>query len=140
MADLLACRQRWSLFQNAVRDDGWFVVAARLDDDRVVDLLRNGATADWESYRKPQYIYARFPNHRWRKYYRNLVGERWAVSREPLLQYLANRWQGAHPGEGKIRTVELHYMQEIGGDLGEEDRFQQRFLETLELDGSADDA
>ena len=106
-------------------------MAARLDDDRVIDLLRDGAPADWDSYRKPNLVYARFPNHRWRKYYRNLVSDRSIIYREPLLRYLVRQWERAHPQEARIATVELQYMQELGDDVGEENRFQQRFLQTL---------
>jgi len=133
VADVLGLRQKWSMFQSPMRDDGWYVVVARLEDGRAIDLLRDGAPADWDSYRKPKWIYRRFPNHRWRKYYRNLVSESHARYRESLCRYLANLWQQTHLDEGRVVSVELHYMQELSSEPGEEDRFQQRFLHTLDL-------
>jgi hypothetical protein len=123
--------QKWNLFQNPMDDDGWYVVVAHLDDGRDIDLLRDGAPADWDSYRKPRSISSRFPNHRWRKYYRNILAESAARYREPLCRYLAASWQRQHPQDGRIVSVELQYMQEMGEGPDEDDRFQQRFLQTV---------
>jgi hypothetical protein len=137
VADVLGLRQKWNLFQRPMNNDGWYVGLARLDDGRAIDLLRGGAPADWDSYRKPPAIYRRCRNHRWRKYYRGLLSESLAEYREPLCRYLADRWQQSHTGQNRIETVELQYMQEIGTDAQEEDRFQQRFLCTLVLQDDA---
>jgi hypothetical protein len=130
VADVMNCRQKWNLFQSPMRNDGWYVVAAHLDDGTTIDLLRGGAPADWDSYRKPKFIYRRFPNHRWRKYYRNLLSDRFAAYRQPLCRYLATHWEAEHPSGARIESVELQYMQEVGADPAEDDRFQQRFLST----------
>jgi hypothetical protein len=115
------------MFANPLKYDGWFVVVARLSDGRVVDLLRNGQAADWDSYTKPERIYRRYPNHRWRKLYRHLATGRASYLAPSLCRYLASDWNRSHP-EAAADTVELHYMQQLGNDPDERDGFMQRIL------------
>jgi hypothetical protein len=127
MADLALVRQKWSMFANPTNRDGWYVVVARLRDGRVVDLLRDGKPADWDSFRKPKYIYRRSPNHRWRKLYRNLSSGRVDAFLAPLARYLAHQWNRSQSASAQVATIELHFMEQIGLPH-EQDRFMQRLL------------
>ena len=124
----LLLRQKWSLFSYPLKNDGWYVAVGRLSDDQPIDLLRGGLPADWSSYKKPQYIYRRSPNHRWRKMYRRLVSDQYQRYRDPLCRYLGENWNRLHP-EAQIHSIELHFMEELGKD----DRYQQRFFSSIEL-------
>ena len=129
VGNLLVLRQKWSLFSRPMKNDGWYVAVGRLQDGEAIDLLRDGLPADWDSYEKPKYIYRRSPNHRWRKMYRRLVSDRYKRYRDPLCRYLGEHWNATHP-EAQITSIELHFMEE----MGEDDRYQQRFFSTIELD------
>jgi hypothetical protein len=129
VGNLLVLRQKWSLFSRPMNNDGWYVVVGRLHDGEAIDLLRNGLPADWDSYEKPKYIYRRSPNHRWRKMYRRLVSDRYRRYRDPVCRYLGEHWNETHP-EAQISSIELHFMEE----MGEDDRYQQNFFSTIELD------
>ena len=133
LANVLMLKQKWSMFTSPPSRDGWYVVMARLKDGQVIDLLRKGAPADFNSFDKPTYISRRFPNHRWRKFYRELVNERLEPFRAPLCHYLANNWNESHPEEESIFQVELNYMEELEG-AEDNDRFMQRFLHTAVIE------
>ncbi len=128
VGNVLVVRQKWSLFSRPMKKDGWYVAVGRLSDDQAIDLLRDGAPADWDSYSKPQYIYRLSPNHRWRKMYRRLVSDRYQRYRDPLCRYLGESWNRSHT-EAPIESIELHFMEEIV----EDDRYQQRFFSTIQL-------
>ncbi len=125
--DLFVFRQKWNMFAGPTRH-GWFVVVARLQDGRVVDLMRDGQPADWNSYEKPKYIYRRYPNHRWRKFYRNLSRGSGSRCYGPLCRFLADQWDHSHPKSAAVGEIELHYMEIMTGQDEEQDRFMQRLL------------
>lgn len=127
-AQLIVGRQRWTMFSNVLRHDGWFVVVARLSDGRVVDLMRNGQPADWDSYTKPKQTYRRFPNHRWRKFYRHLATGQATFLTPSLCQYLAWQWNATHP-DTTVESIELHFMEELASDPNG-DGFMQRIMHT----------
>ncbi len=137
--DLLTLRQRWSMFSNPQRHNGWFVVVARLADGQVVDFLRDGQPADWESFGKPVAICRRYSNHRWRKFYRNLAAGSGMRCCGALCRCLADQWNRSHPPEASVESVEVHYMEPLGSDVAEQDRFVQRILHVEEFGGRRDD-
>ena len=132
--DLLLFSQKWSLFSNPPRRDGWYVMAADLPNGEVIDLLRDGAPADWISYAKPVYIYLRSTNHRWRKFYRQLMKNSSYDFREPLCRHLVHRWNRSHSQDKKVVHVSLYFMEELSGPF-ESDQFQQRLLYESAYDG-----
>nr|WP_186774679.1 HTTM domain-containing protein [Allorhodopirellula solitaria] len=132
VGELLSLQQSWRLFDYASNRDGWFIVLARQPDYRYADLLRDGVPADRETFSRPAFPYRRFPDHRWRKFYSNLVRDHYYAFREPLCRYLAFQWKREHGAQERIEAIELQYMQELN-DPEDPDAYMQRFLYTLEL-------
>lgn len=126
--DLLLVRQRWNMFSLPAGRDGWFVMVARLRDGAVVDLLRGGAPADWDSFSKPSLIYQRYPNHRWRKFYRNVAVERANAFLPSLCRFAVHRWEQEHGPERAVQKVELYFMQQMSRDPEDRDLFMQRIV------------
>lgn len=126
--DLFLVRQRWNMFSRPATADGWFVVVTRLADGRVVDLLREGQPADWNSFRQPEFIYRRYPNHRWRKLYRNIAVGRADPFLAPLCRFLAARWNSEHADAERAVQLEIHYMQPLGREGEASQRHMQRIL------------
>jgi hypothetical protein len=100
----------------------------RLKDGRAVDLLREGKPADWASFTKPISVWRQAPNHRWRKLYQRLLEDGQEPCRESFCRYFAKRWNQTHRGASLVVVLELYYMQELGSEASESDRFQQRIL------------
>lgn len=105
----LVLGQKWDMFSRPTRDDGWFVASAKLADGREVDLLRGGAAVDAA---KPADVAGMFPNHRWRKFYRQLVSDKYQHYREAVAQYLGRTWNERHQAGDRAVTVELLYYRE----------------------------
>jgi len=102
----------WNMFSpQPSRRDGWFIMAADLDDGRTVDLLRRGDPVDWG---KPKDAAAIFSNYRYRKYMMNLVRK---GAPKPLLGsfvgYHEKVWGKKFSSQGvKIREIRLYFMEE----------------------------
>lgn len=139
VSDVTTLRQRWNLFAKPLPKDGWYVGVARLKDGETVDLFRDGAPADWESYTKPKYVSEQFANHRWRKYYRRILTPTRVNLRDPLSWYLIREWNAEHGPDEQIESFELHFMQEIGVDEEGVERYQQRFLSEIQVTEPATD-
>ncbi len=137
--DLLVVRQRWNMFSRPAKADGWFIVVARLADGRVLDLLRDAQPADWNSYRQPEYIYRRYPNHRWRKFYRNVAVGRADAFLSPLCRFLGQQWNSEHAETERITKLELHYMQPLGREGESRYRHMQRILHIESFDPATSD-
>ncbi|MCP4192373.1 MAG: HTTM domain-containing protein [Planctomycetaceae bacterium] len=138
LGDVVVLRQRWNLFPRPLTHDGWFIGVARLADGRTVDLFRGGQIADWTSYSKPKYVSQQFSNHRWRKYYRGIIFSSRHSLREPLSWYLVRQWNSSHGPEEQIQSFELHFMEEIGQDGEEEERYRQRFFSEIDVRSDAE--
>jgi len=68
--------QNWNMFAPyPMKDDGWYIIPARLANGKEVDLFHNG---DPVSYDKPTYVSKSYEDSRWRRYMMNL----WSVSHQ----------------------------------------------------------
>ena len=116
-----AIRQKWNMFANPSGNNGWYVARATLRDVKAkdVDLLRGGAAVDESKPDRPARL---FPNHRWRKLYRNLVPtDNRRPSRElvhqRLAEYLCRQWNQRHEPDRQVVRMELFYiLPEVGAD------------------------
>ena len=117
--------QNWGMFGRPSRFDGWCVAAARLQDGQTVDLLRGGASLDWE---KPDRVSKLHPNHRWRKYFSNLHADKNAHYRPDLCRYLAHRWNAHQDASRRALWVDLYLVKEWTPQPGESPELQRVLL------------
>lgn len=99
--------QKWNMFEDTPSNDGWYVARARLKDGFEVDLLKHGAPADLLPPPDPSALY---PNHRWRKCFREMSYEDalgFQVFRLPVSRFLCRRWNAQQPPERQITGFEL---------------------------------
>lgn len=116
---ILRVDQSWSIFAPAPpRDDGWYVVVAKLKDGSEVDILRNGAAVNWD---KPS-IQVRntiYPNMQWRTYFINLNR---SIGRKIIPyygEYLCRDWNERDDGDKQVDSFEIYFMSERTAAPGE---------------------
>jgi hypothetical protein len=80
-----------------------------LGDGSAVDLLRGGGAVN---VAKPADVAGMFPNHRWRKFYRQLVDDDYRSYRADVARYLGRAWNERHTGGRRAVRVELIYYRE----------------------------
>jgi hypothetical protein len=104
--------QKWNMFEDAPSKDGWYIAAATLEDGSQVDLLRDGSPVDWSRPARPAAMY---PNHRWRKLFREMAYEDvigYQFFRKPVAEYLARRWNERTGSEKQVERLDLIYCTE----------------------------
>ncbi|HEX7173711.1 MAG TPA: HTTM domain-containing protein [Pyrinomonadaceae bacterium] len=102
--------QAWRMFSPVPKkDDGWYVIPAKLRGGAEVDLFRNGAPVDWA---KPDSVVALYPNSYWQKYTENIWLRDFASARLHYARYLCRTWNAAHGGDEELRTFDIVYMRE----------------------------
>jgi hypothetical protein len=138
-ADTTMFRQNWGVYGYPNRNDGWCIVAARLANGRMVDLLRGGAALDFE---KPACISYIHPNHRWRTIFFEITVDGTKQYRPRLCRFLAEHWDATHPENEKVLSVDLYLVDEWTPDPGEPVKLQQVLLhhERMAAQGAFDEA
>ncbi|SHK83127.1 Vitamin K-dependent gamma-carboxylase [Reichenbachiella agariperforans] len=99
--------QSWNLFGGPKKSDGWLVIEAQLSDGTWVDFLQGGDSVTWK---KPAVCSAMYPNHRQRKFYKNLRTGR-GVSRTKYLDWAMQSWNENHR-ENPVKDAAIYYMSE----------------------------
>lgn len=108
--------QYWNMFAPfPLKEDGWYVFPAKLNDGREVDLLRNGEPVSWE---KPASISATFKTERWRKYLMNLWAKKNAEYRPHFARYLCRDWNSQHQNGDVLMSFQMVYNLENIGPEG----------------------
>jgi hypothetical protein len=125
IAEVTMLMQKWSMFDRPASRDGWCVLAARLANGRQVDLRQGGAPLRWD---RPASIVDLSPNHRWRKYYLNVLRERNRPLRSLLCRFLARQWDRSHSAEEAVTAVDLYFLEERTMPPGQPPRTAQRLL------------
>jgi hypothetical protein len=106
---LLRLDQAWNMFSPyPIKDDGWFVIPAKLRDGTEFDLF-TGKPVRWE---KPALVSALYKNDRWRKYMMNISARAHEDYRLYLAQYYCREWNQSHEGAKQLSTFEIDYMLE----------------------------
>jgi hypothetical protein len=102
--------QKWNMFApNPFTNDGWSVVSTQLSNGREVDLL----TGKNVTFDKPESSAGLFPNHRWRKYFRNLLSQDAKEHRRWYARYARRKWNREHSHSNEqLETLRLIYMLE----------------------------
>jgi hypothetical protein len=106
--------QKWNMFDEAPSKSGWYVAQAKLRDGSEVDLLRPSVPIDWK---KPPFPARMFPNHRWRKCFREMAYEDalgYQVFRQPVSEYLCRRWNTRNDFDRQVAQFDLIYCMEVG--------------------------
>jgi hypothetical protein len=127
----LRINQRWSMFTpNSPRNDGWYVIPARLVDGSVVELT-NGGEVKWE---KPPLISAVHEGRRWQVFQMRIAlpvfqrPDRMHY-RERYAEFLCRRWNTDHPADKHVVTLEVIHIDEITPeDLSEQPEQVPRLL------------
>jgi hypothetical protein len=101
--------QKWNMFDEIPSRNGWYVALAKLRDGSEVDLLRHGAAVDWT---KPDFPAGRYPNHRWRKCFREMAYEDvlgYHVFRVPVAEFLCRQWNSRPSPAQQVMEFDLIY-------------------------------
>lgn len=109
---LLRLDQSWSIFAPAPpRDDGWYVIPAKLKDGTEVDLLKDGQPVSWE---KPSISTrnAIYRNMQWRTYFINLNRNIGKALYPYYAKYLCRNWNARHKGDRQLDSFEIYFMNE----------------------------
>jgi hypothetical protein len=110
IGDLTRVDQMWGMFAPyPSRDDGWYVIAARLADGTEVDLFRNRWPVTWD---KPPRIAALYGNERRQKYLLNLWMASNSEHRRFYADYRRRQWNSAHPPSWHIKSLRIYFMRE----------------------------
>lgn len=112
--------QKWSMFDQTPSKDGWYVVRGLRADGAEIDLMQSGAPLSWD---RPNHPAGMFPNHRWRKLFREMCyfdDFGYQVFREPVARYLRKEWNARHPADEAVTELELIFCEaKPGANLGE---------------------
>jgi hypothetical protein len=106
----LRLAQGWKMFVQVRHRRGWYVAVGETETGREVDLSSGDTTTvHWD---EPDLGSASFGGYRWRKYFGNL-GERSMSKQHPAFaRFLCRRWNAAHAGQDRIRSVRVYYGSE----------------------------
>ena len=107
----IGLQQKWLMFTpNVTRDDGWFVLPARLADGRILDVSPHGPELHW---RKPELLSADFASARWA---RLLHQQSFATAngslRRAYVRWLCREWNASHPESERLERVDVIFMLE----------------------------
>ncbi len=109
IGETLRIDQIWNMFAPfPLKEDGWLVAAATLDDGRKVNLI-NGAPLSWA---EPTNLSGSFRDAQWQKYLLNLWPVENAAHRGYYVAYLTRQWNGSHAPAQHVKTLDLVYMQQ----------------------------
>lgn len=109
--------QIWNMFAPIPKkEDGWYVIPARLAGGGEVDIFRDGAPVNWA---KPADASALYPNAYWQKYLEYVWLADFAPLRLHYARHLCRRWNGAHDGADRLKTFDVVYMREDTPPPGE---------------------
>jgi len=102
--------QRWAMFSpNPLKDDGWFVFAARLEDGRTIDLW----TEKPVTFERPRWPAHKFPNYRWFKFMENFLSGTSNTGFHPHIgRYCFRAWNEKHP-TNQIIQLDIYFLAEI---------------------------
>jgi len=108
---MIGLQQKWQMFTpNVTRDDGWFVLPARLADGRIIDLSPHGPALRWE---KPALMSTDFTSARWARYlHQTSFPTANGSLRRAHVRWLCREWNGSHAPHERIERVDVFFMLE----------------------------
>ena len=110
IARTLYIGQRWAMFAEPTREDGWYAILGTRADGSILDLFRDGATPSFE---KPRSVATLYKTDRWRKYFMNLYQERHTDYRQYYAAYLCRAWNNSLNEAERVVKIDIIFMSEI---------------------------
>ncbi len=106
---VLRLHQQWTMFAPyPAFEDGWVVVEAQLFNEKVWDIFNNQPFTT----EKPQNVADSYDGIFWRKYFSNLIQDKYENHRLYFGQYLCRTWNSKHIGEDRVNTFQVYFMLE----------------------------
>ncbi len=120
--------QKWTMFANPRRNDGWFVIKGILKNGKEVNVW----TEEFGkvSFEKPKNVAKQYINQRWRKYLGKLNKKGQKNRRKYFSRYLCRRWNEKYKGDQKLDTFYIYFVKERTLDPGNEFKQKTRRLKT----------
>ena len=103
--------QYWGMFSpDPMTLDGWYVIAAELDDGSMVDLL------DWDRkdiWGKPANVIEAFPGDRWKEFMMRIFdypdqAKLW----EGVIRHFQKQWESDQRNSSRVQSATVYYMLE----------------------------
>lgn len=112
IGSLIRVDQYWNMFAPyPIKEDGWFVIPAKLRNGEEVDLFTGGGPVKWEH---PKLCSVLFKSDRWRSFMMNLIfGENNAINLSNYAGYLCQEWNKNHPYEQNLVTFDIIFMAKV---------------------------
>jgi hypothetical protein len=124
---LLRIDQFWNMFAPfPLKDDGWYVLPARLRNGSEIDLRR--PETGTVSYDPPASIADSYGDLRWKTYLINLWSQTWAGERERYGRYLCRAWNRAHDHDHQLMTFRMEYMLQATPPPGQLAQVERRII------------
>ena len=101
-----------------MRDDGWFVIPAKLANGKEIDLFKAGGGGGPISFEKPTFVSRTFKDHRWRRYLMNLLSGAHQDKRLFYGRYARIKRERGERGERGGRGASAHTRLGIYADSG----------------------
>ena len=114
---LLRMDQYWGMFSpNPMTLDGWYVIAAELEDGRVIDFLEPEREDLWS---KPAQVLQTYPSDRWKEYMMRIFdypsqSKLW----QGVISYFQSQWRSQYLEDVQVKSVTVYYMIEKTTALG----------------------
>lgn len=111
---LLRIDQYWNMFAPfPMKENGWYIIPAKLADGTEVDLFRDGQPLSWN---KPSLVSSTFKSDRWRAYMMTLFfDENNALYLKHYSWYLCKQWNEKHPLNQQLTSFEIVFMLTLNG-------------------------
>ena len=111
--------QRWGMFETIPKLNGWYVAKLTLENGQELDLLDKAEGLSWQRPKNPSGM---FPNHRWRKIFREMAHEDaqgYHYFRDPVCRHLLHQWQQANPSGPGVIALDLFFCSTITSVTGD---------------------
>lgn len=108
---LASLNQNWDMFARLpVPGDGGYVLLARLQNGRLIDLFRKDQVLDWY---KPTYIFqSKYNSVYWYKYFKKLRKGKNKMYLQRFSNYLCHKWNSKHDYVEHIDKLYVFFMPE----------------------------
>ena len=107
----LMLAQEFKMFDTPPALDYWFMYEGQLSNGEKVELF----TGRPIPMGKPDDLYSRYIDHRWRRLHVNFLHPDYALLRQPLTEYLVNKWNQSHSEDEQVTRCFFRCYQESTG-------------------------